>query len=308
MKKESESSVFSSLKDLLSLRRNALSVGLKTDKKNISLNTGSQRSFLKTKGMNFEEVRPYQQGDDSRQIDWRVTAKHGKPFTKVYVDDTVHQVYVLTDLQNQMFFASHGDFKSVVAVRVNALVSWIVLNKKGVLHQIVLSNQGVKSFKPIQIEENLTAFFKQLLKMMPRTNNSQTSFLTQGVQTLKKQLKTGSIVFIISDFREISTDFVKEIREMGKSHSIILMHIFDGMEEKLPAGLFSFSDGISRFSLDTRLKSVQNTFTDIFKKRQETLQQMAKKTHAIYVPLQTHEDYISQVLQILNKRGMLYGK
>ena len=158
MKKGFENAVFSSLKDLLSLRGDALSVGLKTDKKNLSLSTGSQRSFFKTKGMNFEEVRPYQQGDDSRQIDWRVTAKHGKPFTKVYVDDTVHQVCVLTDLQNQMFFASHGDFKSVVAARVNALISWIVLNQKGVLHQIVLSNQGVKSFKPIQVEENVTAF------------------------------------------------------------------------------------------------------------------------------------------------------
>lgn len=308
MKKGFENAVFSSLKDLLSLRGDALSVGLKTDKKNLSLSTGSQRSFFKTKGMNFEEVRPYQQGDDSRQIDWRVTAKHGKPFTKVYVDDTVHQVYVLTDLQNQMFFASHGDFKSVVAARVNALISWIVLNQKGVLHQIVLSNQGVKSFKPIQVEENVTAFFKQLLKMMPRANHPQTSFLRSGLQTLKQQLKKGGFLFIISDFKEISADFIKEIREMGESHSIILIHVFDLMEETLPTGLLSFTDGTARFSLNTRLKKVQQAFTHAFQQRQKTIQEAAKKAHAFYVPLQTQQDYIHHMIQILNKRGLTHGK
>ena len=227
MKRESKNAVFSSLKELIALRADASIVGLHVDKKNSSFITGIQRSFFKTKGMNFEEVRPYQQGDDSRQIDWRVTAKHGKPFTKVYVDDTIHQVYLITDLQNQMFFASRGDFKSVVAARVNALISWIALNQKGILNQTLIVQQGIKSFKPIQVEENLTSFFKQLLKLMPRKNQSQSDFLLQSIQNEQKQLKKGSLLFIISDFSDITSDLVQEIKKVGAHHSVILIHIFD---------------------------------------------------------------------------------
>lgn len=308
MQLKSNKAVFSSLSDLLNMRSEALSFGLRPEKKNVSLISGQQRSFFKTKGMNFEEVRPYQQGDDARQIDWRVTAKHGKPFTKVYVDDTIHQVYLLTDLQNQMFFASHGDFKSVVAARVNALISWITLNQKGVLHQVVLSNDGAHSFKAIQTEENLTAFFKQLLKLMPRANNPQTDYLGQGIQSLRKQLKKGEILFVISDFQNITPDFVQNMRQISAKQSVVLIHIFDLMEKKLPNAVLSFSDGVSDITIDARSREVQKMFATLFQKRQTIIQKAAKEMLALYVPLQTHEDYIYVLTQQLNKRGLAHGK
>ena len=103
-------------------------------------------------------------------------------------------------------------------------------------------------------------------------------------------------------------DFIKEIREMGESHSIILIHVFDLMEETLPTGLLSFTDGTARFSLNTRLKKVQQAFTHAFQQRQKTIQEAAKKAHAFYVPLQTQQDYIHHMIQILNKRGLTHGK
>ncbi len=308
MKRESKNAVFSSLKELIALRADASIVGLHVDKKNSSFITGIQRSFFKTKGMNFEEVRPYQQGDDSRQIDWRVTAKHGKPFTKVYVDDTIHQVYLITDLQNQMFFASRGDFKSVVAARVNALISWIALNQKGILNQTLIVQQGIKSFKPIQVEENLTSFFKQLLKLMPRKNQSQSDFLLQSIQNEQKQLKKGSLLFIISDFSDVTPDLVQEIKKVGAHHSVILIHIFDLMEEKLPSGILPFTDGISDFSIDTRSARVRKIFETDFKNRQNIIKEAAKKAHAVYLSLQTDENYIQKVIQLLNKKGVAHGK
>ncbi len=308
MKTKTDSRVIPDLNELIQLRSAVSLTSLRPNRKNATLITGNQRSLFKTKGMNFEEVRPYQQGDDSRQIDWRVTAKHGKPFTKVYVDDTMQQVYILTDLQNQMFFASHGSFKSVVAAQINALLSWLTLEQKGALHHILMSASSVKTFKPIHRAEDLLAFFKQLIKQAPNQNNPQTDLLAQGLRALKKHLKSGAFVFIVSDFANLSDDEMNEIKQLAVKHHFVFMHVFDEMEEKLPAGILNFTDGVSHALLDTRSNRVRKVFAKSFSDNKKKVQALAKVCRGIYLPLQTTDAFVQKTMKQLIQKGIIHGK
>ena len=119
--------VESSFQDLLRLR--ALVHRERLKQANVTGKTGETPSLFKTKGMDFSEVRSYQAGDDIRQIDWRVTAKYGKPFTKLYVEEKEQRVFFLLDLRSVMQFATSGQFKSVIVARLFSYLSWKFLAK-----------------------------------------------------------------------------------------------------------------------------------------------------------------------------------
>ena len=118
------------LPDLVSLKEHAESLFLPLNDKVSLSGFGNKKSPFRSRGLDFQEVRVYQPGDDIRQIDWRVTAKYGEPFTKLYSEEKEQQIYLVCDLRPNMQFASHGHFKSVVAVRLTALSAFMANKKK----------------------------------------------------------------------------------------------------------------------------------------------------------------------------------
>ena len=118
------------LPDLVNLKEHAESLIFSANEKFSLTGFGDKKSPFRSRGLDFQEVRVYQPGDDIRQIDWRVTAKYGEPFTKLYTEERDQQIYLICDLRPNMQFASRGHFKSVIAGRLTALSAFMADKKK----------------------------------------------------------------------------------------------------------------------------------------------------------------------------------
>ena len=114
--------------ELLALRRDALGLDLTSRYRVSSTLAGGYRSKFRGRGMDFDEVRTYQPGDDIRNIDWRVTARTGKPHTKLFKEERERPVFLLIDQSKHLFFGSRNALKSVVAARAASLLVWASIN------------------------------------------------------------------------------------------------------------------------------------------------------------------------------------
>ena len=119
-----------SLEELMNMRRYLAYIKGKKRKQTFSCQAGDIKSAFKGRGMEFEEIRAYNFGDDVRDIDWRVTARKEIPYTKLYAEEKDHQIYVWLDLSAPMLFGSKKELKSVSASKIAALLGWLALENK----------------------------------------------------------------------------------------------------------------------------------------------------------------------------------
>ena len=123
-------SVYADKNVLLEMKKKAQMFSLAKNRLRADVGFGETASLFKTKGLDFQEVRVYQPGDDIRLIDWKITAKHNKPFTKLYTDEKERQVFLIVDMRSSMKFATTGVFKSVLTAECSSLISFLAENKK----------------------------------------------------------------------------------------------------------------------------------------------------------------------------------
>ena len=151
MPEELNDSVFASLESLVKDKYQTFRFTTIEAKKSVQRNIGSNQSIFKGRGMDFDEVREYQQGDDVRLVDWHLTAKVGKVFTKVFKEEKDRQVWFLIDLRAGMKFGTKQAFKSVIAAHIMAMLSWYFLDKGGRVGGLILSDSKMQVFRPSKL-------------------------------------------------------------------------------------------------------------------------------------------------------------
>ncbi len=277
--------------DLISLKTQADFFNLPDNRKNTFTGFGENKSLLKTRGLNFQEVRQYQPGDDIRQIDWRVTAKYGKPFTKLYAEEKEKQIYILCDLRPSMQFASHGHFKSVMAGRLSALIGFIAEKKNDILSYQILSNSITQSLGMMPAHDALPYFLNQLSKDFNFDSNIQ---FNQIIPFMEKNIRLGSLIFLLSDFHDVTLDDFKFLGDLSRKSTITCVHLYDKMESNLPNGVLPFSDGKHEMLIDTSTKNFKKDFYNSWEHRTKLLHQNIQKYHMGYLALSTDSNYIHQ--------------
>lgn len=279
------------LLDLISLKTRTDLGATPANKKNTFTGFGDNKSVFKSRGLNFQEVRQYQPGDDIRQIDWRVTAKYGKPFTKLYSEDKEKEVYILCDLRPSMQFASHGHFKSVMAGRIAALIGFLAEKKNDTLAYQILSNQIIQSLGVMPAKDALPYFLNQLAQEF--VSESKISF-SHIIPFMEQNIRPGSLIFLLSDFYDITADDLSFLGELSRKNTITCVHLYDKMEINLPKGILPFSDGHKEVLIDTHSKNFQKSFQDSWAHRTTLLRQAVQKYHWGYLALASDCDYLHQ--------------
>lgn len=284
------------MNDLLRLKKQVRHFELKETNRQAYIGWGHAKSPFKSKGLDFQEVRAYQPGDDIRQIDWRVTAKYGKPFTKLYTDEKERQVFLICDMRSRMKFASHGRFKSVVCAYAAALLSYLASNKSDRLGFTILSSNYIETAKAYGADEVSDGLLRLLETVSdPSDMPSDQITLYQALQKSKPLIRAGSLVFILSDFSDWTSECETLIRQWTQKSTCGLIHIYDEMEKQLPRGIFSVSDGKEISSIDTRSHHFQTDYTDSFLKRTEELKNLAQNYEIGYLPIRTDENIVSKI-------------
>lgn len=194
--------------------------------------TGINQASSKGRGMEFAEVRPYLAGDDVRSIDWRITARTGKPHTKLFREERDRCVYVLLDLDPGMYFGSHGQLKARLATLVAAAASWQALAQGDKIGGIVLIGDEPVRQPPAGRRRDLLTWLHTLHQSYQQglSRHPVTPRLCDGLKLLSQTIRPGSLVHIISDFYRTSDELWLWLRRLHKSHHVRCYQVLDHLE------------------------------------------------------------------------------
>ena len=290
-----------STRALIALHHQAGSLSLATSKIR-SQQSGGYVSRFKGRGMEFDEVRPYQQGDDVRSLDWRVTARTGKPHTKLYREERERAVLLSVDLREGMLFATRGAYKAVRAVQAAALLGWSAVDGGDRVGALLFDDQNHQEHRPRGGKPPLLHLLKSLgeTSRWQRANeekNGVEQSLLSAVQRLRRVASPGSLIFIMSDFAGLTRTTASQITELGRHSEVVLGFCHDPLEAELPpAGHYRVSDGEQSRVIDTGSQVQREEYHARFAAQLSELERLAHLPGIHLLPLSTADDPLA-VLQ-----------
>jgi uncharacterized protein (DUF58 family) len=225
--------------DLVVLRGAARGLSLHAHRPALAQLYGGHRSAQRGRGLEFEEVRPYAAGDDARSIDWRVTARRGKPHTKLFREERERPVWLVADLHSGLFFGSRRQFKSAVLLQAAALLAWVAALGGDRVGAVIASGSAAPHILPPRTREaGVLPILQTLVDCQPRAPSvPDPAGLPSALTTLRPLLQPGSLVLVLSDFSALSDDTQNLLSGISAQNDCRLLWLTDPLERTgLPAG------------------------------------------------------------------------
>jgi uncharacterized protein (DUF58 family) len=259
---------------------------------------GNQISPLRGRGMDFSEVRNYQAGDEIRHMEWRVTARTGRPHIKLYQEERERPVIILVDLNPSMFFGTRIAFKSVIATKLAALLTWTVIKQGDRIGGLFFSSNSHHEFPPTRREAQVLPMLGALCKLGNQRPDfeSRPKRLQDALISLRRVVKPGTVVALISDFYTMDAACETHLRRLTNYNQIIAYHICDPLEMAPPKpNQYAITNGEENFLLDTRNAHVYEAYNTYCQSRIETLKESFKRTNTQYLQV-TAQDSLKQII------------
>lgn len=284
---------------LIELRRDAEKLKLKTKKVKSGL-SGNYLSAFKGRGMEFDEARPYQAGDDIRSIDWRVTARTGNTHTKMFREERERPVLLWVDYRRSMFFGTQNYFKSVLAAKAAALLAWSAVQQGDRLGGLIFSEEQHTEIRPQRGKASTLHFIKHLSEHPAWEHYSQTqhdaSAGTQALRRLRRVAHPGSLIFLISDFRYLDSSAESSLAHLSRHNDVVMLFISDPLEAQLPpAGLYRVTDGDKEITLNTRNTKNRKEYAQRFQQHEQTFRALSMKLGMYFLNLSTDSALINRL-------------
>lgn len=299
---KNNSAVCPAINELIALRHHASKINFFGNNKVHSNYVGNKLSIARGRGMDFDEVRHYQAGDDVRLIHWSLTARLGTPYTKVYREERERMVYLVVDQSSSMSFGTKVAFKNVLAAKIAATLGWAALANHEQVGGIIFSDESLELIKPKRSRQQLLRMFNLFHNGELRTR--QAGGLLNALQLLNQNLQTGSIVIIISDFLNLDAVTSQYLKLINRRAEIINILTYDPLEVSLPEhGFYSFTDsGKNKLSISATNKNKQK-YAATFNERLDKIQQLANENRMQLVSIATNDYIVNKI----NHGVMKYG-
>lgn len=286
------------LPSLIALRHSAESLPLKAGRI-LAPGSGNYRSPFKGRGMEFDEVRPYMQGDDARTLDWRVTARTGRPHTKLFREERERAVLVWVDLRNPMFFATQGAFKAVRAAQAAALLGWSAVYQGDRIGGLVFSDTAHIELRPKRGKAALLHLLSQIAthpSWQQRAPASTGNGLTQALARLRHVAQPGSLICLLSDFSGLDEQGLAHLGQLARHSNVLFGAISDPLDADLPPpGTYRVGDGVKFLSVMTADKHLRERYRQRFAAQQAALQQLCSRHRMNWLPLLTADDPLREL-------------
>jgi uncharacterized protein (DUF58 family) len=251
--------------------------------------SGEYVSRFKGRGMEFDETRIYQPGDDIRSIDWRVTARSEKTHTKIYREERERPVFISVDYRPAMLFATRGVFKSVQAAKIAALLAWSAQENGDRIGGQIFTEHGCQEIKPKGGKHAVLQFLNALVQ--PDSSSEPNISLEDVLTRLIKHTRPGSLIYVISDFRGLTDSAELHLSKLGRHCEVVLIHIYDPLESQLPSqGQFRFTDTLRDIIVDSSDKKRLERYQQRFQQQQLHLQTLTKKWRMTLLQCSTNDD------------------
>ncbi len=289
------------LGELLRLRAQAHLVKLGSRQLARAARAGTYRATQRGRGLEFDEVRIYQHGDDVRTIDWRVTARRGRPHTKLFREERERPVLILTDLSAGMFFGTRKVFKSVLAMQLSALAAWAAEFRGDRVGGVVTGMNGHREIPPRPRREGVLQLLKALEALQPRQpGEPRPGQLDAALERLNRVAHPGSLILIVSDFLERGDALERLLATARRHNDVLIAQISDPLEQHLPAqGRLQLGTPRQQIVIDTNDPAIQRLWATEYAQRHVEIETLCKRYAIPRLDVQTQEPALQALSRLI---------
>ncbi len=263
---------------------------------------GQYHSAFKGRGMAFSEVREYQYGDDVRDIDWNVTARHNKPYVKVFEEERELTVMLLVDVSGSRNFGAVGSMKRDVMVEIAATLAFSAIQNNDKIGVVFFSDCIEKFIPPKKGKKHILYIIRELLGFQPQGTGTDLSLALRYATNVIKRRCTA---FLISDFIA-APNYSDDLLIANRRHDVVALQVYDKRETELPdVGLIKMHD-VERNTeqwVDTSSSAVRATYARWWKERQEQAVEICRKNGVDLASIATDDDYVVKLMTLFKQRG-----
>ena len=274
-------------------------IEIKTKGLSQNIFAGEYHSAFKGRGMTFSEVREYQ----IRDIDWNVTARHNKPYVKVYEEERELTVMLLIDVSGSRNFGAVGEEKRQMIAEIAATVAFSAIQNNDKIGVIFFSDKVEKFIPPKKGRKHILFIIRELLDFTPEHRNTD---IGVALRYLTDAIKKRCTTFLISDFID-SHDYKQALSIANNKHDVTAIQVYDKRDSQLPdVGLMRVMDletGQDRW-INTSSKKVRQTFNKWWYERQQVMIDRFNRSRVEFSSIATDEDFVKALMALFKKRGV----
>ncbi len=263
--------------------------------------SGEYHSIFKGRGMEFEEVREYQPGDDVRVIDWNVTARYGHPFVKRFKEERELTVMLLVDASSSGEFGTAQRMRGEIAAELCSVLAFSAIKNNDRVGMIIFTDRVEKYIPPKKGSSHVLRLIREVLYFRPQHTRTD---INCSLDFLGRVIKRRSVVFLVSDF--LSSGFDKMLSIANKRHDLIAIKIADPRELELPnVGFIELEDTETgeRIIIDTRNFEVRRTFQEQALKEKKKLDKGLRSMDLDHIYITTDKSYVEPLMAFFRVRA-----
>jgi uncharacterized protein (DUF58 family) len=264
---------------------------------------GEYHAIFKGRGMEFDEVRPYQPGDEVRTIDWNVTARTGELFVKRYVEERELTVMLLVDASASGQFGTVNRFKREIAAELGAVLAFSAITNNDKVGLLIFTDQVEMFLAPRKGRRHVLRLIRDLLAFEPGGRGTNVAL---ALDTLYHLLKRRSIIFLISDFLTPPESYQRILQIINRRHDVIAMTMSDPREEVWPdVGLLALEDAETGQIqwVDTSHQPWRDAFVQRASNHERRRTQVLRQAKVDRIDLRTDADYVIPLTAFFKKRA-----
>jgi len=261
---------------------------------------GDYHSVFKGRGMNFEDVREYQPGDEIRAIDWNVTARLGTAYVKKFTEERELTVILVVDVSASGNFGSTAQSKRELAAEVACLLAFSAIRNNDKVGLILFTDRVELFIPPKKGRSHTLRLIREILFFKPQGRGTEPAL---ALDYLNNIVTRRAVVFFISDFQ--APDFSRALAVSGRRHDFIAIHIRDEREKVLPnIGIITLEDAETdeQIEINTADRGTRGRFTDLASEHETDLARTLRRNNIDAIALQTGKDYLPALRSFFKQR------
>lgn len=276
-------------------------IEIKTRRLSDNIFGGEYHSTFKGRGMTFSEVRPYQYGDDIRNIDWNVTARYNEPFVKVFEEERELTLMLMVDVSGSELFGTSQQFKSEMITEIAATLAFSALQNNDKTGLILFSDRIELYIPPKKGKSHVLRIIRELIEFEPKSYRTN---IAEAFQFLSSVMKKKAIVFVLSDFMD--RGYEKPFQIASRKHDVTGIRVYDEKETTLPnLGYITVKDAETGelMTVNTGSKATRIEYEKHYRETVSYFESLLQKSGAGTVSCRCDESYTQKLLGYFKRRG-----
>lgn len=261
---------------------------------------GNFHSVFKGSGLEYDDLRLYQYGDDVRAIDWNTSAKGHGTFIKIFKEDKEQTAFFMLDVSASQLVGEASKLKIDIAKEICGVLTLSAIQEASRVGLLCFSDRNERYIRPSDGMKHGYGVLSEIYKLVPESTKTS---ISEAILVALNVLKRRSLIFLISDF--IDTNYQHNLKALARKHDLIVIHLYDSRETSLPRlGIIPLYDAEKQRTswVNTSSKQYRDDMANRFQSRSVELEKLCHQNRADYISINTQEDYVPALIRLFKVR------